>query len=838
MNTNYSLLRKINMLIAVVILTCVSAYATTFTAVNSGSWSSAATWGVAAPSTDVSLDQIVIPAGITVTMDNSVTVSGAASVIEVNGTLTSAASTMLTVSGLGTISGNGVINVENIMMNTGANIAFTGIITADVITSSATTLQLTADMIANETLNITGGTLTVGTGGSFVAGNNSTIVVSGGVLALNGGVLGLSGSYNVNYVSSSAIAGLELSGSGLNNVTVNVGAGNTVTLSTDLTVVGMLTLQSGTLVLNGNDLTIATSGNVSASGSGSIAAMALSDITVNATGGLDGTLNFAGNSNTVGTLIINVGAGNSAAIGGSLTVDNALQLTSGTLSINGSGLTINGTVSGQGTLSGNASSNLSVTTTGGVSGSISFASGGQMLNNLTINVGQGNSVTIGTALTVNGTLDLIGGSVLNIGGQTLTIGAGGSITGNGSLSANASTNLVINTSGGIMVPVTINGGTIGGLTINVGSGNTVTLGADLTVAGSLNLQSGALVLSGNDLTVTGTIAAGGSGTISSSAGSAIAVNTGNAPAGSISFTAGANTVGSLNVGVGAGGALQLGSDVTVTGTLNFTSGSLDIGSNNVSLAAGGTITGSGSTSYIITGTNGTLSMQVTAGGSAAIFPVGTASNYLPANVELNSGSASGEVSVGVNAGVMANGTSGADISLSQPMVDATWFVHSAITSNLNMDISVSWETALEVNGFNKNAAYISHYHNGEWDASAATAATNVGGGMYSMTRTGITTLSPFAVFDQNTATSVTDVAVDLKFSVFPNPATDYIQVRNNHATTDVVDVDVTNAIGQTVATYPMTDTNLEIPVGEFRSGYYFIRFNGKNLNVVKKITKM
>jgi hypothetical protein len=272
--------------------------------------------------------------------------------------------------------------------------------------------------------------------------------------------------------------------------------------------------------------------------------------------------------------------------------------------------------------------------------------------------------------------------------------------------------------------------------------------------------------------------------------------------------------------------------------LNFTSGSVNIGSNNLAISGSGSITGAGSTSYVITGAGGTLSMSLTAGASAASYPVGTSINFAPATVQLNAGSASGTVDVGVAGNVLANGTTGADISTNQPVVDATWFVHSDITSNLNLNLGVAWSAAMEVNAFTNAAAYISHYTNGSWDVNATAAATAQGGGMFSLQKTNITSLSPFAVFNQNTSTNIFETTKTIEFEVYPNPASNHIIVKNNGVSTDALNVDVTNVIGQVVSSYKLTDNTLDIPLSELHKGSYFIRIYNNKINEVKKITKM
>ncbi|MEZ4966530.1 MAG: hypothetical protein R2791_14910 [Saprospiraceae bacterium] len=50
----------------------------------------------------------------------------------------------------------------------------------------------------------------------------------------------------------------------------------------------------------------------------------------------------------------------------------------------------------------------------------------------------------------------------------------------------------------------------------------------------------------------------------------------------------------------------------------------------------------------------------------------------------------------------------------------------------------------ELTGFDHTASYVSHYTGGSWDAQPVVSAT--GADPYTLTRTGIATLSPFAVF--------------------------------------------------------------------------------------------
>lgn len=106
------------------------------------------------------------------------------------------------------------------------------------------------------------------------------------------------------------------------------------------------------------------------------------------------------------------------------TVEN-LSLASGeTFVLGANTLTINGTVSGSGTISGGSTSNLTI---GGAAGTVSFTSGSRALNNLVIGTGSNASLTLGSSLDIaaGGTISFnaTGTKSLTTTGQTLTLKA-------------------------------------------------------------------------------------------------------------------------------------------------------------------------------------------------------------------------------------------------------------------------------------------------------------------------------------------------------------------------------------------------------------------------------
>ncbi len=727
MRTFNAIQKKISLLVIAILATGIS-YGAVFTAIASGSWSTASTWGVAIPPFDLTTDQVVIPAGINVTLANNLSVNGPAGAVAVEGTLSSG--NIISV-GLGAVTGAGNINVESLVFETGSVFAFTGTVVANSVTNYSLSIQTYAAFTVNQTITLMAGVLDLYFGSAMNFGNNATINIAGGTIGLSGGTLNLSNPYNVVYTDGVTSAGVELTGSGLQNITVNLSSGD-LSLTDDLVLNGILTLTSGDLILNGHGFIIA--GDIAASGNGSLVSTIASDIVVTNPAGLTGTIRFSASGNSVHDFVVNVGTANQVMVSGGLTVSNTLVLTSGILNFSNTSLILNGTISGPGYLSGNASANLSLGNGAGIANPVIFITGGQTVGNLTVNVGTGNYVVLSSNLTVEGTLNLSNQSDLNISGMALTIGSGGTVIGTGSLVVNFNSEVTINSTSGISSPLSFTG-TLGTLTINT-PGSSVVLGSPLSISGILILSEGTLVLNNNNLTISGDLSGTGNGTIFSTSTSDVTIN-GPAFAGVLTFAAGGNTVNDFTVSIADPfGAVAIGSDLHVNGVLHFVSGRVNIGPNELSIAASGAVSGGRDSSYVITAASGSLSMQVTAGTDSVMFPVGTSVSFAPASIHLATGSSSGRIGVGVISEVMAEGTTGIDISASQPLVDATWNIHSDIVFNMNMEAEMMWSSAMEVNSFNRADAYISHYTGGNWDMTTRTSANTETNGMFSLKRTG------------------------------------------------------------------------------------------------------
>jgi hypothetical protein len=313
-----------------------AAGATTFTAVASGNFNAAATWGGSAPASTLSSDVIIIPSGITVTLTGDETFTGTAS-LTVNGTLTSSASALIMTSG--TLVGSGTIVVDSIALGLTSGITYVGTITANKFTSTGATIATAANITVSSKLRLVSSMLSL-TAGSLTMSSGSAIEISGGQVNASGsGLLTFSNPYSVSYINASANTGAELSGTGLTNVTINVPG--TVSLNTDLTMKGTLTLTAGTLALNGKNLNFNGMADFSAAGSGTISSTLASNITVSSATNFTGGLRFAASGNAVNNFTMNMADTNSSiSLGSNMIINGQLSLQAGKIKIGANNISI------------------------------------------------------------------------------------------------------------------------------------------------------------------------------------------------------------------------------------------------------------------------------------------------------------------------------------------------------------------------------------------------------------------------------------------------------------------------------------------------------------------
>jgi autotransporter-associated beta strand protein len=561
---------------------------------------------------------------------NAGSVTGAISAGAGNDTLTNTLAT-------GTVTGN-------IDLGTGSD-AISDLVGSGTITKVGSgTLTLSGD---NTGFTNAGTALSIGTGGTVSVGATNNMVT--GDIAVDGGTLQTTGAASLNNAIALGADGATLNTGAATTLSGDIsGAGGlsqtgtgTLTLSGTNTFAGPLTIDSGTLVLQGgaaggDSTAVVVNSNGTTAGTlqvddaetiGSLAgtgsAILNADLTtggdntnttfagvVSGTGGLvkngTGTFTLAGANTYSGGTSVNGGilAGDTTSLQGDIAVTSPGavsfgQTASGTYAGNLSG-------TGQAAFSGTGSTVLTLTgDNSGLTGPMTFASGTVAIGDAT-NVGTGLLQFNGGTLETTSALTLANDVTLAAGGGTFLTDAdttlSGGISGAGGLTKTGTAALILTGTNTYTGGTTISAGTL--------QGTSTSLTGDI-------VDNAALVI---DNTAGGTIAGDitGSGSLSTINAGTVTLTGNNTYTGATNVGAGTLVVGPTGIGdasavtVDNGASLQLAADETigslagagdVTGAFTLTTGG-----NNTSTEFSGPLTIDGLTkvgtgTFTLSGTN-------------------------------------------------------------------------------------------------------------------------------------------------------------------------------------------------------------------------------------------
>lgn len=385
-----------------------------FTAVTSGSWSNAATWGGVGPGSSVVNQDIIIPSGISVNMDTDVTFNGVANTFSVTGTLNSPGNFNLHMTA-GTLAGSGTVDVRRLRLSTAAVYSFSGTAFLDVLQNMGAVINISSTVMIADTLDLEQGTVMIGSGGDLHLLSNSNVRVNNGTLSNTGGNLVTGVPYDVWYVGITKFTGEELNSASVRDVNIMLNSNaEDVMMSGNLTVNGDLNMVTGHLALNGKRLHL--NGDLIRNSGAIFEAGGASDLVVAGGGGpTTSSLEFSAGS-TLDELVISRDTEH-VHLASDLTVTGVVRLQEGKLHVDngytlsmGSGSLVSvteGRLMLDGSFNGTALYNLEYI------GGTGFATGetsGSGLNNVTINLtSPGAMVSQTTHMTVNGTFSLLNG---------------------------------------------------------------------------------------------------------------------------------------------------------------------------------------------------------------------------------------------------------------------------------------------------------------------------------------------------------------------------------------------------------------------------------------------
>ena len=515
------------------------------------------------------------------------------------------------------------------------------------VINTGTTLQVSSDLTGGleEFLGLGGVTLN---GGTILSNDPSLLGIPLGtfstvrVFSVNtvGGTLaattGTTATYNGAIVNGNGTTGVLTLGTALNKGAIVFTADNTFT---------------GGALIDGITLKLAGDGTP---GAGPL------DLTAGATLDLDGSVQTVG--------VVTLDTGTLATSGGPATLNTAGVI------VNGTGNTINNGVTEVGGIVQNANSTLTVNGTAGADSLSSSATlnglgtvGAVTLSNNDTVTSTGTLHTAG--ITVNGTGNILSGTETATAG--LTVNTGGSVTQTGVL-----TGSLIDTGNAV-----INGSLSGNATVGAGG----MLGGSGTVGGTTSVTSG--IVNGTGLRLTGLTTFNGTGNVLGGtetgnvalAGSAAVTQSGTLT-GNVSLANGAGTLfsGTGTVGAvtlnGSGDTVSSGGTLTTTGlTVNGTNNNIGTGTivGNAVLNSGASLTDNGRLNGTATVGNGTLggSGSVTGTTSVTGGTINGAGLGLNGLITFNgmgnilSGMETGNVALSTGAAVTQSGTLTGNVNL-------------------------------------------------------------------------------------------------------------------------------------------------------------------------------
>ncbi|MDB5190566.1 MAG: C-terminal target protein [Segetibacter sp.] len=349
-------------------------------------------------------------------------------------------------------------------------------------------------------------------------------------------------------------------------------------------------------------------------------------------------------------------------LGGDISVNGNVTITTGTLNANNNDLIVNG----------NWTNNTGFTPGTGI---VTFAGTGAQriggtltttFNNLTIS--SGDTVSLTALCNVSGNLSVFAGAFelgaftanRTAAGGTLTVSTGAAmvIGGTNSIPINYTVHSIgagstINYSGTTQSVALLNSTQNYGNLIISGSG-TKTLAANETVAGNLSIDAGTLNLGTytiNRATTGGTLAIGSGATLIIGGANTFPLNYSTHFIGTLTTVdySGTNQViaglnsgqNYVNLKVSGTGTKTLSSDETVTGILTFSGPTITTGSFILYLASTATV--ARTTGHVV----GKFKKNIALGATTKIFEVGDATNYTPLTVAFASVTTSGDLTAAI-----------------------------------------------------------------------------------------------------------------------------------------------------------------------------------------------
>ncbi|MBS1500256.1 MAG: carboxypeptidase regulatory-like domain-containing protein [Bacteroidetes bacterium] len=204
--------------------------------------------------------------------------------------------------------------------------------------------------------------------------------------------------------------------------------------------------------------------------------------------------------------------------------------------------------------------------------------------------------------------------------------------------------------------------------------------------------------------------------------------------------------GSINtLTINNANGVSLGGDQTINTNLTLTNGKLTLGANNLTLALAATITNQSAARYLVTDGMGSLRRAIN--GSNVLFPIGTATSYLPATLSLTSGpqeTFAARVQNEVYSEYGAPGVPTGDLVVNE-QVERTWTITEQTSGGNQATVQLQWNTVDEGANFGRSNCALHAYNGTDWVAGALGGAS--GSNPYTRSLAGVSSFREFTVAD-------------------------------------------------------------------------------------------
>ena len=188
------------------------------------------------------------------------------------------------------------------------------------------------------------------------------------------------------------------------------------------------------------------------------------------------------------------------------------------------------------------------------------------------------------------------------------------------------------------------------------------------------------------------------------------------------------------------GNILLQQSSSISSSLNLSNGLLIVGNNIVEILPSGNILNGSASSYVKTDGAGSLAM--TLAGGPKLFPVG---NVLYNPLTITNAGTSDIFNVNVADALLSNGNSGAPIP--NGGVGLTWHLNEMTAGGSDLSIQFQWNQSQEQTGFDRSMMTAMHHNGAAWQAVGSNGSA-AGANPYTFTASGISSLSPFALYGE------------------------------------------------------------------------------------------